>query len=417
MEALANLRVVLVHDWLTGMRGGEKVLEAMCRQWPGANLHTLLHRRGSVSRAIEQLPIRTSFLQWFPAVHRYYRYLLPFMPLAVNWRLPQCDLVVSSSHCVAKGLPVPKGVPHICYCHTPMRYAWGLRDQYFGGRGRRGEGEKGRKGERESEGGLSPLLPSSLSPFLPLTAWIRNRILDRLRLWDRRTAQGVTHFVANSRVVQNRILEYYGRDSVVIHPPVDTDFYCPAAVEREDYYLVFSALAPYKRLDLALSACNRLKRRLIVIGSGQDAKKLRRLAGPTVEFLGWQPDETVRDHLRRCRALLFPGEEDFGIVPLEAQACGTPVIAFGRGGATETVVPIGGDWQGRPSPPTGIWFDEQTPECLAEAIELLEKEQGHLDPSALRRHASSFDGRRFAAKFFGYVAEVMGIEAVVKRAA
>ena len=423
MEALANLRVVLVHDWLTGMRGGEKVLEAMCRRWPSATLHTLLHRRGSVSRAIEQLPIRTSFLQWFPAVHRYYRYLLPLMPWAVNWRLPECDLVVSSSHCVAKGVQVPEGVPHICYCHTPMRYAWNLRGQYFGGtEGSKEEREKGRKGERESDGGLSPLLPFSPSPFLPfslssLTAWIRNRILDRLRLWDRRTAQGVTHFVANSRVVQNRILQYYGRDSVVIHPPVDTDFYCPAAIEREDYYLVFSALAPYKRIDLALSACNRLKRRLVVIGTGQHAKKLRRLAGPTVEFLGWQPDEAVRDHLRRCRALLFPGEEDFGIVPLEAQACGAPVIAFGRGGATETVVPLGGGWQGRSSPPTGIWFDEQTPECLAEAIELLEKEQRQLDPSALRRQAVNFDGRRFAAEFFGYVAEVMGIGAVQQRAA
>ena len=227
----------------------------------------------------------------------------------------------------------------------------------------------------------------------------------------------MTHFVANSRVVQNRILEYYGRDSVVIHPPVDTDFYCPAAVAREDYYLVFSAFAPYKRLDLAVTACNRLKRRLVVIGSGQDEKKLRRLAGPTVEFLGWQPDEAVRDHLRRCRALLFPGEEDFGIIPVEAQACGAPVIAYGRGGATETVVPIGGGWRGKPIPPTGVWFDEQTPECLAEAIELLEREARQFDSSALRRHAVTFDSRRFAAEFFGYVAEVLRIGSEQRRAA
>ena len=187
------------------MRGGEKVLEALCRQWPTANLFTLLHRRGSVSPAIERLPIHTSFLQWFPGVHRYYRYLLPLMPRAVNWRLPACDLVVSSSHCVAKGVPVPEGVPHVCYCHTPMRYAWNLRSQYFAG----------------TNGSLNPL------------AWARNRILDRLRLWDRRTADGVTHFIANSRVVQKRISEYYGRSSVVIHPPVDTDFYCPAPLETE----------------------------------------------------------------------------------------------------------------------------------------------------------------------------------------
>ena len=187
MDALADLRVVLVHDWLTGMRGGEKVLEAMCRQWPNANLHTLLHRPGSVSPAIEGLPIRTSFLQWFPAVHRYYRILLPLMPWAIQRRLPECDLVVSSSHCVAKGVPIPEGVPHICYCHTPMRYAWNLRGQYFGdANGRGAERENGRKGIRA----LAPFLPFSHSPLHSITAWLRNEILDRLRLWDRRTAEG-----------------------------------------------------------------------------------------------------------------------------------------------------------------------------------------------------------------------------------
>ena len=387
MDALADLRVILVHDWLTGMRGGEKVLEAFCRRWPDADLYTLLHRPGSVSADIEQLKIRTSFLQWLPAVHRYYRYTLPLMPWAVNWRLPACDLVVSSSHCVAKGVTVPAGVPHVCYCHTPMRYAWTIRSQYFG------------------------------DTKASLKGWVRDRILDRLREWDRRSAAGVTHFIANSRAVQTRIKECYGRSSVVIHPPVNTDFYSPIALPREDYYLLFSAFAPYKRLDLAIEACNRLKTRLVVIGSGQEEKKLRRLAGPTITFLGYQPDEAVRDHLRRCRALIFPGEEDFGIVPVEAQACGAPVIAFARGGAMETVVPRFGAWQGPPSPPTGIWFAEQTTDCLVEAMECMENEHSKFDPAALRRHAQRFDGRRFAQEFFDYIAAVMQLHTDERRAA
>jgi glycosyltransferase involved in cell wall biosynthesis len=370
MDAVGGLRVVLVHDWLTGMRGGEKVLEVLCRRWPDAPLYTLLHRRGSVSGVIEGRPLRTSLLQWLPRVERYYRYLLPVMPWAVRWQLPACDLVFSSSHCVAKGVRPPDGVPHVCYCHTPMRYAWHLKDAYFRGRGPR--------------------------------QWLTDRLLARLRAWDRRTAANVSHFIANSQVVRRRIRDCYGRDSVVIHPPVDTDFYCPAGVPRQDYYLILSAFAPYKRLDLAIEACRRLGRPLVVIGSGQDARSLRRLAGPDVRFLGWQPDEVLRDHLRRCRALLFPGEEDFGIVPVEAQACGAPVIAFAAGGATETVIPIGGT-----APPTGVWFGEQTPDCLADAIERFEKDRGNFDPQALRRHALRFRASRFAEEVFAFVQEVI----------
>jgi glycosyltransferase involved in cell wall biosynthesis len=369
MDALAARRVVLVHDWLTGMRGGEKVLETFCRRWPQARLYTLLHRRGSVNPAIEALRPHTSFLQWLPGSLRYYRYLLPLMPYAVGWNLGECDLVVSSSHCVAKGVRVPAGVPHFCYCHTPMRYAWHLREAYFGGRWR---------------------WPRQ---------WLVQRLLDRLREWDRHSAAGVSHFIANSRVVQQRIRECYGRTSTVIYPPVDTDFYCPAEVPREDYYLVLSAFAPYKRLDLALDACRQLGRRLLVIGSGQDEKKLRRLAGDRTRFLGWQSDDMLREHLRRCRALLFPGEEDFGIVPVEAQACGTPVIAYGRGGATETVVPPGAG-----AAPTGRWFTEQTPECLAAAIETFEQHADEFDPYRLRQHALRFGVRRFEDEVFGFIA-------------
>jgi glycosyltransferase involved in cell wall biosynthesis len=382
MDDLRDDRVVLVHDWLTGMRGGEKVLEPLCRRWPRARLYTLLHRRGSVSPAIEALQLHTSYLQWLPGAQRYYRYLLPLMPYAVGWDLGVCDLVVSSSHCVAKGVRVPPGVPHICYCHTPMRYAWHLRESYFG------------------RGGGGP------------RRWLLHQLLDRLRAWDRQSAAGVSHFIANSRVVQARIRECYGRDSTVIYPPVDTDYYCPAPVPREDYYLILSAFAPYKRLDLALAACGKLKRRLVVIGTGQDEAKLRRLAGPEVCFLGWQPDDVLRDHLRRCRALLFPGEEDFGIVPVEAQACGTPVIAFGRGGATETVLPLGA------SPaPTGVWFDEQTPDCLAAAIESFERNSDAFDSTHLRQHALRFAVRRFEDEIFAFIAQAMRVPGSPQRLA
>jgi glycosyltransferase involved in cell wall biosynthesis len=373
MEAHGNPRVVLVHDWLNGMRGGEKCLEVLCRHWPQAPLYTLLHQRGAVSPVIEDRPLHTSWLQRLPVALRYYRYLLPLMPLAAaSWRLPSCDLVLSFSHCVAKAARPPAGVPHVCYCFTPMRYAWHMRQAYFG------------------------------SETRSVKAQLLERTLKGLRDWDRRTADRVTHFIAISRTVQQRIAECYGRTSVVIYPPVDTDFYCPAPVPREDYYLVVSAFAPYKRLDLAVQTCNRLRRRLVVIGSGQDGRRLRVLTGPTVQFLGWQPDEVIREHLRRCRALLFPGEEDFGIVPLEAQACGAPVIAFGRGGATETVIPPDSSRE-----PTGLWFAEQTVDCLATALQKLESQAGQLAPMAARRHALTFNQHRFAQEMLDYLSTVL----------
>jgi glycosyltransferase involved in cell wall biosynthesis len=369
----ANIpRVVLVHDWLTGMRGGEKCLEVLCRRWPEAPLYTLLHKRGAVSAAIEDRPLHASFFRFLPKVDSYYRYLLPLMPLAARWSLPACDVVISLSHCVAKSASPPAGVPHLCYCFTPMRYAWHMRDAYFARDGRRG-----------------------------LKSRLRDRMLARLRAWDRRSADRVSHFVAISQTVQRRIAECYGRDSRVIYPPVDTDFYTPATLPREDFYLVVSAFAPYKRIDLAVEACSRLGRRLVVIGNGQDEARLRGLAKSGVQFLGWQPDEVIRDRLRRCRALVFPGEEDFGIVPVEAQACGTPVIAFGRGGATETVTPPPA------AEPTGILFEHQSAECLMAALEEYEKCVDRFTVQAARRNAQRFNGNRFAQQFFGVADEVM----------
>jgi glycosyltransferase involved in cell wall biosynthesis len=380
MAASTGLRVALVHDWLTGMRGGEKCLEAACRRWPDARLYTLLHRQGSVSPAIEALRPRTSFLQHIPGIFRHYRYFLPLMPAAVaGWRLPPCDLVVSFSHCVAKAVRPPRTAPHVCYCFTPMRYAWHMREAYFG------------KG---------------------LKARLADALLRRLRDWDHCTAGRVSHFVAISQTVRQRIAECYGRDSVVIYPPVDTDFYCPAPVPRADHYLIVSAFAPYKRLDLAINVCRRLRRPLVIIGTGQDEARLRSLAGPTVTFLGWQSDEVIRDQLRRCKALLFPGEEDFGIVPLEAHACGTPVIALGKGGATETVIRPGTRLE-----PTGLWFDEPTPDCLADALARFEGRPEIFDPAVARRQALRFSSQRFGRELFDYIDSVLLSAEPTRRAA
>lgn len=375
MAANADPRLVFVHDWLTGMRGGEKCLEVLCRRWHVAPLVTLLHRRGSVSAAIEHHPLRTSPLQRFPQVHRYYRFLLPLMPLAAaSWRVPRCDLLVSFSHCVAKSAQPPPGVPHLCYCFTPMRYAWHMRESYFG----RTTSLKGR---------------------------LLDHCLDWLREWDRQTADRVTQFIAISETVRTRIAECYGRESEVIYPPVDTDFYCPAPARRDDFYLVVSAFAPYKRVELAIKACNDLRRPLHIIGTGQHEAQLRSIAGPTIQFLGWQSDEVIRDQLRRCRALLFPGEEDFGIVPVEANACGAAVIAFGRGGATETIVP-----QGSQRPATGVWFEEQSAACLVEAMHSFERESDQFDPAAARRQAVRFQTRRFEDRMLATVERTLNGE-------
>jgi len=369
-----HLRVALIHDWLTGMRGGEKCLEPACERWPHARLFTLLHQPGAVSAKIERLQPRASILNQLPGWPRYYRYLLPLMPLSARWPIPHStQLVLSFSHCIAKAARAPHGVPHICYCFTPMRYAWHMREQYF---------------QRGTLGGIK-------SKMLDL-------LLTQLREWDQRTASRVTHFIAISKTIQDRIRECYNRDSVIIHPPVDTDFYTPSNVKREEFYLVVSALAPYKRFDLAIEACNKLGRKLIVIGSGQEAAKLRGIAGPTIQFLGWQSDEAIRDHFRRCKALLFPAEEDFGIVPVEAQACGAPVIALGRGGSVETISPLGDSAE-----PTGVFFMEQTVAAMINAIERFEQHAGAFDPRFARTKAEPFHTQRYERELFGYIDQVV----------
>ncbi len=357
------MKIALVHDWLTGMRGGEKCLEAFCRRFPDATLHTLLHRPGKLSPAIERMDIRTSFLQRLPGATKHYRHLLPLMPRAIeSLELPRdVDLVLSFSHAVAKSVATPPGVPHVCYCFTPMRYAWHLRDQY---------------------------IAEEASAWPRPWDWARNHLLDRIREWDRATADRVTQFVAISETISTRIRDCYGRDSSVVYPPVDTEFFFPSGAQREDYYLCFSALVPYKRVELAIEACRMLDRPLVVIGAGPERQRLEKLAGPNVRFTGWQSDASIRDHLRRCRALLFAAHEDFGIAPVEAQACGTPVIAYGQGGATETLIAADDTQIG-----TAAFFEEHTAESMADAIRWFESHEGQFSATLARRNGNALTRR------------------------
>lgn len=361
------MRVALVHDWLTGMRGGEKVLEVFCELFPSADLYTLFHDRGTVSSAIEGRQVRTSFIQGLPFARRAFRYYLPLFPAAIEgMRLQGYRLVLSTSHCVAKGVIPPPGSLHISYVHTPMRYAWDMYHAYFG-----------------DKKGLRALLYRSAAHYL--------------RLWDAASSARVDHFIANSANVAEKVRRLYRRRADVIHPPVDCSKFA-AGGRHGGYYLVTSALVPYKRIDLAIEAFNTSGKRLVIAGSGPQWKRLVKTARPNVEFLGWKTDGELGKLYQGCRALIFPGEEDFGITPLEAMASGRPVIAFGRGGAIETVVP-----PGRGQNPTGVFFMKQKPGALNEAVEIFEKAEGVFRPEAIRAHALAFDRALFKERMRRYI--------------
>jgi glycosyltransferase involved in cell wall biosynthesis len=352
--------IALVHDWLTGMRGGEKCLEALCELYPDAPIFTLLHHPGSVSPTIESHNIRTSFVQRLPFTRDRYRNYLPLFPHAIEqFDLSGFDLVISSSHCVAKGVRTPPETVHICYCHTPMRYIWNQYDEYFG--------------------------PGRASL---VTRAAMGALVGRLRAWDIRTAARPHRYIANSRNVRDRIRTLYRRDAEVIYPPVNVAE--AAASFRDDgYFLMITAMVPYKRVDLAIQAFNRLRERLILVGTGPELPALRTMAGPHVEFRGWTSDVEIHELLAGCRAVIFPGEEDFGIVPVEAMAHGKPVVALSRGGALETVRE-GGDGA------TGVFFDEQTPEALMDAVARLKASA--FDPAAIRNSVAGFDKQEFKRK-------------------
>ncbi|MBN2189650.1 MAG: glycosyltransferase [Candidatus Aureabacteria bacterium] len=367
-----SCRVALVHDWLTGMRGGEKCLDAMCDLFPDADIFTLFHRRGSVSEKIEKHRILTSYLQKIPGSCSFYRYLLPLFPGAVeNFDLSGYDLVISSSHCAAKGVKTARNQKHICYCHTPVRYVSDMARIYF---------------DRGSFGKIRYL---ALKP-----------LLKRFENWDIENSGRIDYFVANSLNVKKRILQRYNMDSTVIYPPVDTEkFYNN---KSEEFYLVVSAFAPYKKVDLAIRAFNKLGKRLIVIGSGQDEKCLRKTASSNIEFLGWVGDNEIREYYSRCKAFIFPGEEDFGITPVEAQASGKPVIAYGRGGQTETVRPFD---KFKNDNPTGVFFYEQKDDALVEAVKLFEDSCGFFKPENIRSNAEKFNRGRFLSEFKDFVTD------------
>jgi glycosyltransferase involved in cell wall biosynthesis len=367
------LKVAIVHDWLTGMRGGEKTLEVFLDLLPGAHLFTLVHDRGKLSPRIESTPIHTSFIQRLPFGVKRYRYYLPLMPAAIErFDLTPFDLVLSLSHCVAKGAITRPETLHICYCFTPMRYAWESHHRYFG------EDRVGRVGRL--------LLP-------PLFTY--------LRMWDVASAHRVDHFIAVSEAVARRIKKYYGRDSTVIPCPVETGRF--RASSGGDYYLIASAFAPYKRIDLAIETFNALGYPLRIVGAGQDERRLRALAGRNVEFLGWLTGQDLVEQYEGCKAFLLPGEEDFGIAPLEAMAAGRPVIAFGRGGALETVIPFD-DSEGRD--PTGVLFFEESAEGLAEAVRRFEGIAHLFEPARVRAHAERYDVFSFRRAVEGFLREV-----------
>jgi len=356
---MSSARIVLVHDWLTGMRGGEKVLEMLCEMYPGADLLTLVHVKNSVSPSIERLRPRASILQRLPGISRFYRYCLPLFPAVIEqFDLDQYDLVVSTSHCAAKAVVKTGRARHLCYCFTPMRYAWDQFDAYFG------------------EAQVGSLANRALRPAL--------RALAR---WDAATAGRVDRYVAISQHVASRIRRYYNRDARVIYPPVDTGFYCPDATTPENFLLIVSALVPYKRIDLAIDACRLGGIPLRIAGDGPERERLMKHAAARkadVEFLGPVSNEDIRSLYRRSSAVLLPGEEDFGIVPVEAQACGRPVIALGRGGALETVI----------DGVTGVLVRDSSPEAFAAGI--ARAQQIRFDPVAIRSHATQFDRSVFA---------------------
>lgn len=350
----ARLRVAVAHDWLTGMRGGEKTLEALCELFPNVTLFTMLHVKGSVSPALEQLRPRTSFVQAMPGLARFYRYALPLFPLAVEqFDLRDFDLVVSTSHCATKSVITPAHVPHVCYCFTPMRYAWDQFDAYFG---------EARLGFRSRLARIA---------------------LSRLASWDLATANRPNRYVAISQYVANRISRYYNRRSVVVYPPVDTTFYQPDGSAPDPFFLVVSALVPYKRIDVAIDACRQVGVPLKIIGKGPERARLERRAGPGTQFLGSLPDAEVRAWYRRASAVLLPGEEDFGIVPVEAQACGRPVVALGKGGALETVI----------NGVSGVLVEETSTEAFAEGLRTVRRLT--CDQRAIRAHAERFARERF----------------------
>jgi len=370
----SDLRVALVHYWHMKRRGGERVLEVLADLYPQADIFMIVYDPSTLSCSIKSHKISGSFLQKLPQVKRYYRVLLPFFPLALEqFELDDYDVVISHEAGPVKGILTRTSTCHICYSHTPMRYLWDMYYNY-----------------------------KATAPLGVLGKAYYSLVCHYVRQWDYAAAARVDHYVASSQNGARRIRKYYGRNSDVIYPPVDISSFSTSD-SQDDFYLVVSPLVPYKRIDLAVEACSTLGRRLIVIGEGQQRASLQKIAGPTVNFLGFQPDKVVREHYRRCRALLFPGEEDIGLTPIEAQASGRPVIAYGRGGALETVLGFYPGESISQETDTGVFFQEQSAESLTEAIRAFEAAEERFSPAVIRNHARQFDEQHFRNRFARFV--------------
>jgi glycosyltransferase involved in cell wall biosynthesis len=367
------MKVAVVHEWIVTYAGSERVLEQILQLYPEADLFCVVDFLSPEERGfLVDRRITTTFIQDLPWAKKKYRSYLPLMPLAIEQLdLSAYELIISSSHAVAKGVLTGPDQLHLCYCHSPMRYAWDLQHQYL----------------RES--GLERGLGSLAARYM----------LHRMRLWDLRTVNGVDHFIAGSRFIARRIAKVYRRSAKVIHPPVDVDAFTPGET-REDFYVTASRMVPYKRIDLIVEAFAAMpQRRLIVIGDGPEARRIRAKGASNIQFLGQQPFDVLRHHLRRARAFVFAAEEDFGILPLEAQACGTPVLAYGRGGVLETIRDVS------ESEPTGVFFREQTVGSLQNAVERFESEGASITGNACRQNALRFSTEHFRSEMELYVAE------------
>jgi glycosyltransferase involved in cell wall biosynthesis len=392
------LNTAIIHEWLVNYAGSERVLEQIVRLHPHADLFCQVDFLEKNDRHfILDKKTTTSFIQNLPGSRKHYRNYLPLMPFAVRqFDVSGYDLIISNSHSVAKGIKKHPGQLQICYCHTPMRYAWDLRGQYL----KESDLDTGIKGA------------------------VINYVLDRIRAWDLNTAQQVDHFIANSHYIQDRIKRSYGRDSTVIYPPVDVNAFT-LHESKDNYFLAASRMVPYKKMDLIVDAFSENALPLVVIGDGPDFEKVKKRAKKNVEFLGFQKDESLIHHMQKARAFVFAAEEDFGILPVEAQACGTPVIAYGKGGVTETVIPLQGSGRNRlvsrvrgqgsaiagaihESPPgeitpTGIFFHEQNVPSLNDAIKKFIAAEDSFNPLETRKNAERFSAERFRKAFKNYV--------------
>lgn len=373
------MKIAVVCDWLVTYAGAEKVLEQILNIFPEADLFAVVDFLPENQRDfIQKKKVTTTFIQHMPKARKKYRNYLPFMPIAIEQLdLSAYDVVISSSHCVAKGVLTGPNQIHISYVHSPIRYAWDLQHQYL------------------REAGLTHGFKSKIARL----------IMHYMRIWDTRTSNGVDYFIANSHFIAKRIWKCYRRKATVIYPPVDIEKfeYCE---DKDDYYVTASRMVPYKKMDLIVEAFSQMPdKRLVVIGDGPDFEKIKKKAGTNISLLGFASDEVLKDKIQHAKAFVFAAEEDFGILPVEAQACGTPVIAYGRGGALETVRAIGRDSQS-----TGVFFKEQTGDSLKAAIEKFEDNSSNIFPESCRKNAEQFSIDVFQTRFKKFFKEALATD-------